>query len=852
LTQQLRALSQREGVTLFMTLLAAFKILLCRLSGQEDVVVGTPVAGRNRPEIEGVIGLFLNNLVLRTDLSGNPTFLELLRRVRETTLEAYDHQDLPFEKLLMELQPERDLSRTPLFQIFVNMHSVEALTLPLSGLNAEGFARGEAMSHFDLTAYILEKGEDIYLRFVYRVDLFDQARMAEMLAQFRHLLEQTVANPDQRISLFSLVTPTASATLPDPTQPLSAQWQGAIHAQFSKRARQMPDQTAVIDTHEQWTYEELEHSSNQLANCLRAKGIESQDIVAIYGQRSAALIWAVLGVLKAGAAFLILDPAYPAARLIDYLEQATARGWIQIEAAGALPDRLEAFVATSLGDRCIVLPQRSKAATTGFLAVYSTEDPSVPVGPDDLAYVAFTSGSAGKPKGVLGRHGPLTHFLPWQQEAFALTPADRFSMLSGLSHDPLQRDIFTALWTGATVCVPDNNTIGTPGCLADWMAQQSITFVHITPALGQILTETTTPGCLLSTLRYAFFVGDKLTSDDVERLRHLAPQATFINSFGSTETQRAVSYHLLAPGPQGQAARTVYPLGWGMPDVQLLVLNSHQRMAGVGELGEIYVRSPHLARGYLGDEALTQARFLTNPFTGSHHDRLYKTGDLGRYLPDGMVEILGRSDDQLKIRGFRIEPAEIEAVLRQNGGMPEAFVLAREDVPGDKQLVAYVVPGERTSPEASELRKVLRARLPEHMVPAAFVTLDRLPLTPNGKVDVTALPAPDWTRSDLKQTFVAPRTLVEEKLAVIWRQVLGLEEVGVHDSFFDLGGHSMLATRLIARVRDAFTLDLYLAAIFEAPTIARLAELVETMRWAVEGTTHMGESKVGEREEGEL
>jgi thioesterase domain-containing protein len=398
--------------------------------------------------------------------------------------------------------------------------------------------------------------------------------------------------------------------------------------------------------------------------------------------------------------------------------------------------------------------------------------------------------------------------------------------LSGLSHDPLQRDIFGPLWVGATICIPQDDTIGTPGQLAEWMAREGITFTHLTPAMSRILTETPRSDLSLLSLRHAFFVGDRLTRTDVERLRKLAPDVTCINSYGSTETQRAVAYYPIPSKYQDSWARSVYPLGSGMPDVQLLVLKADGELAGVGELGEIHVRSPHLARGYLGDETLTRDRFLTNPYTNAENDRLYRTSDLGRYLPDGTVEFAGRDDQQVKIRGFRIELGEIETALRQYQGVQEATVLAREDRPGQLRLVAYVVHEQDQALATAELRDHLSARLPDYMVPSAFVSLEAVPLTPNGKLDRQALPAPDAFLVEFESNYVAPRAPDEEALVGIWSRVLGIERVGVRDNFFELGGHSLLGVRLFSLINSEFEVELPLAALFRAPTIERLAGLI--------------------------
>ena len=399
-------------------------------------------------------------------------------------------------------------------------------------------------------------------------------------------------------------------------------------------------------------------------------------------------------------------------------------------------------------------------------------------------------------------------------------------MLSGLSHDPLQRDIFTAWWVGGTICIPEPDLIGKPGYLASWMAEERVTFAHMTPPMSQILIETAQVGDTLPQLRYVFFIGDKLTQQDMRQLRRLAPQVTGINSYGATETQRAVGYHLVPPGsteePEPQA-KAVYPLGRGMPAAQLLVLNQAQQLAGIGEVGEIYMRSPHLAGGYLGDETLTTARFLTNPFTSIERDRLYRTGDLGRYRPDGAVEFVGRRDRQLKIRGFRIEPGEIEHALVQHPLVRLAVVVGRDDLPGGKGLVAYVVRKQKAELTAADLRIFLQQRCPGYMIPTAFVTLDEVPLTPNGKINYGHLPAPDRLDAQPAESCVAPRNELEQQLTAIWMDLLGRESISIHDNFFELGGHSLLAIRLFTQIEQTFDKKLPLATLFQAPTIGQLA-----------------------------
>ncbi|HKB68260.1 MAG TPA: amino acid adenylation domain-containing protein [Pyrinomonadaceae bacterium] len=840
LTQAVMALSQREGATLFMTLLAAFKVLLHHYSGQEDIIVGSPIANRPVADTEKLIGFFLNNLALRTDLSGDPNFVELLSRVRKTALDAYANQDVPFEKLIEALKPERDMSRSSIFQVYFNLFSFSD-QIELPGGEAISFVDAwlqseENLSKFDLTLYAGVGDKEIKLGLVYNTDLFSHERIGEMLEQFRHLLEQIVERPTEEIKRLSLVTPGAQMLLPDPTEPFNAQPRESIQKLFSDQARRRPHQLAIVDPYESWTYQELDSRSNQLANYLRASGIEAHDTVAIYGHRSAPLVLAILGVLKAGAAFVILDPTYPASRLVNCLQIAAPRAFLQIDEAGALPDVLDQFVET-LDCCCRLKLPASDNADQGGLVGYSFENPQVDTNSNDLAYIAFTSGSTGNPKGVMGRHGPLTLFTLWAAEKFGLNASDRFCMLSGLAHDPLHRDIFTPLQLGGSICIPEPSDLEAPQKLRAWMKQQRITVANLTPAMSQLLseTDTTTPDEQLESLRYSFLVGDVLTKRDVSRLKKIAPKITCVNLYGATESQRAVGYFVVQSEDEvfseieraNTAEKEVLPLGKGIREVQLLVLNAAHQLCGIGEAGEIHFRSPHLARGYLGDETLTDERFIVNPFTKTTSDRLYRTGDLGRYLPDGNVEHLGRVDRQVKIRGFRIEPGEIEAVLTEHPDVRETAVVPQQNASGETYLVAYVVPAENSA-TTGELRQYLSEKVPAYMVPTAFVTLDALPLTPNRKLDRRALPIPDQVRQDRRSEFTAPRSAIEQTLANIWQEMLAVEQVGVHDNFFELGGHSLLAVRLFAVIEKKFGKRLPLATLFQAPTVAQVAALLKT------------------------
>ncbi|MFL5705396.1 MAG: amino acid adenylation domain-containing protein, partial [Ktedonobacteraceae bacterium] len=717
LSESLNQFSRQEGATLFMTLLTAFGLLLARYSGQDDLLIGTPIANRNRREVEGLIGFFVNTLVLRCDLRGSPSFREALQRVREMALGAYAHQELPFEKLVEVLQPERDLSRTPLFQVFFNMLTFTFDHVGLPGVQTEILAAPEVEAKFDMTLYVREEGTNILFELVYNANLFDQQRMSEMLDQLRLLLTQVVEQPGENISHYSLVSERAKAILPTPTLSLASAWTGAVHERFAEQSRRQPKNVAVADAQEFWRYEELEVRSNQLANYLQAQHIAPQDVVAVYGHRSASLIWALLGILKAGAAFAILDPTYPALRLVANLRLAQPRGWIQLEAAGELPEAISSSLPEFSLRCCLTLPRHKQDVAQTPLAEASIDNPQLAVGQDDLAYVAFTSGTTGAPRGLLGTHGPLAHFLAWDCQAFALQECDRFSMLSGLAHDPLLRDIFMPLWIGAALVVPEPTHTRSTHELAQWMRQEKVSVAHLTPTLGKLLTGTVAgysqsppENRQLPNLRYAFFGGDRLTKQDVLRFRQLAPVATLVNFYGATETPQAMSYFVVPE--QVENLNETIPVGRGIQDVQLLILNESHRRAGIGEVGEIYVRTPHLTKGYIGDDALTNKRYLVNPFTHLPIDRLYKTGDRGRYLPDGNVEFLGRADDQVKIRGYRVEIAEIQMLLQHHPAIKDAAVLVLEEEAGDSRLVAYVVPDGHEAMDVSELRTYVKQRLP--------------------------------------------------------------------------------------------------------------------------------------------
>ncbi len=831
----LQGCGRREGVTLFMVLLAGLSALLGRLAGQEDVLIGAPVAGRNRADVEGLVGCFLNSLVLRTNLAATPSFRMLLAQVRETTLSAFAHQDLPFEKLLEELQPPRTLAHTPLFQVFLNVLNFPAMAAQLPGLSLELLAPHEVSAKFDLTLYVAEDAGGLLVNWVYNSDLFDRARIEETARQLALLLAQAVAEPDRPVGELALLTLEARRVLPDPTADLDRGWLGSVPERFAAFAARAPELPAISDPVESWTYGELAAYAHRLAWRLAHGGVEKGDFVAIWAHRSAPLVPALLAALETGAAFVVLDPAYPAARLADMVLLAPPAALLAVEAAGPVPEEVEAALAEA-GCRCrLVLPPR-RARRARDPAPGEPEEPlGVELTADDPAYVAFTSGSTGRPKAILGRHGSLSHFIPWRRECYGLSERDRFSLLSGLAHDPLHRDVFAPLLTGGSIAVPDPERVGSAGYLAAWLREERVTVANLTPAMGQLVAQEggTTR---LPALRLAFVVGDVLTRRDVRRLNKLAPDLVCVNHYGSTETQQALGYYVVPPRSAGAMRADddqlpeVLPLGRGIPDVQLLVVNAAGAQAGIGEVGEIWVRSPHVALGYLGEPERTAEKFVINPWTGAAWDVAYRTGDLGRYLPGGDVAFAGRVDQQVKVRGFRVELGEVESVLGRHPAVREVAVVAK-GAATERHLVAYFVAaaaGERDEELITRLREYLKERLPDYTVPAAWMRLAALPLTPNGKLDRRALPEPEEPAAAGES--VAPRSLIEELLVDIWREVLRRERVGIHDNFFDLGGHSLLAARVASRVREAFGVEVPLRRMFAAPTLAALAAEVAAQR----------------------
>ncbi|MDZ8187884.1 MAG: amino acid adenylation domain-containing protein [Nostoc sp. ChiSLP02] len=815
LSASLTELSRQEGVTLFMTLLAAFGTILHRYTGQEDILIGSPIAGRNRSEIEGLIGFFINTVVLRTDFSDNPSFRSVLSRVRQMALGAYAHQDMPFEKLVEELQPERDTSRNPLFQVWFNMLNLRDIQLEIPGVAVEPVPMLETASKFDLTLYVTEQNQGIKLDLVYNTDLFTPQRMMEMLHQFHHLLNQIVATPDKQIGLYSLVTPQAQFLLPEPRAVLPEPEYELVTTMFASWVNSIPEHSAIRQGTRSWNYGELGKTAQSLAEALLARGVQRGDVVAVFGTRSFGLIASMLSVLLSGGVLMTLDPKLPSDRHQLMLREAKAKYILYIDSQ--TPENKA--ITESLITIC-VNPHTGEIINSPKGNTQTINLPKITG--DDAAYIFFTSGTTGVPKGVLGCHKGMAHFLNWQRQTFKIGQQDRVAQLTGLSFDVVLRDIFLPLTSGATLCLPEEGDNLEPTRILRYLENEQISVLHTVPSLAQSWLGNVPEGVFLHNLRWLFFAGEPLKETLVVRWRDAFPESgEIVNLYGPTETTLAKCYYRVPV----ECTPGVQPVGMPLPETQALVLRANNQLCGIGEPGEIVIRTPFRSLGYINAQLENRSRFVKNPFGNDQRDWVYYTGDRGCYRPDGSLEILGRRDHQVKIRGIRIEPGEIETVLAQHPDILQTVVIAREDVPGDLRLVAYIIPNQKAI-TISEVRHFLSTKLPQYMLPSAFVVLDAMPLTPNGKVNRRALPAPDSSRQQPEATFVAPRNEVERQLTQIWEQLLGVQPIGIKDNFFELGGHSLLAVKLFWQIEKTFNQNLPLATLFQSSTIEALAKII--------------------------
>ncbi|MBE8967605.1 amino acid adenylation domain-containing protein [Nostocales cyanobacterium LEGE 12452] len=817
LTSGLTQLSQQQGVTLFMTLLAAYDTLLYRYTGTEDILVGSPIANRDRSEIEGLIGFFVNTLVMRSNLAGNPSFSELLTRVREMAMEAYSHQNLPFEMLVEALQPERDLSHTPLFQVMFVLQNAPISQVELTGLNVSSLPIKGATARFDLTLIMQNTATGLVGVWEYNTDLFDASTIERMTGHFVTLLESIVSNPQEQISQLPLLTQAEQ-------QQLLVEWNDTqteypldkcIHQLFEEQVKRTPDAVAVVFENQQLTYYELNCRANQLAHYLRSMGVKADVLVGICVERSLDMVVGLLGILKAGAAYVPLDPEYPQERLTFMLEDAQV---LVLLTQQSLLDRLpqhQAHLVFLDTDAQLISQSSQENLISGVQA-------------NNLAYIIYTSGSTGQPKGVAMNQLALCNLILWHLENMKISRGTKTLQFAPISFDVSFQEIFSTWCSGGTLFLIREQLRRDALALLGFLQQKAIERMFLPFVALQQLAEVAVDSKLVTThLREIITAGEQLQiTPAISQWLSKLTDCTLHNHYGPSES------HLVASFTMSDSVETwplLPPIGRPIANTQIHILDKYLQPVPVGIPGELYIGGAGLAKGYLNRPELTQEKFILNPFNTQLNLRLYKTGDKARYLSDGNIEYLGRIDNQVKIRGFRIELGEIEAVLSQYSHVQACCAIAREDIPGNKRLVAYIVPQKEQTFTVSVLRSFLKEKLPEYMVPSAIVILDALPLTPNGKLDRRALPAPDL-HSQLSDKYVAPHSPIEEILSLIWAQVLKVEQVGIHDNFFELGGHSLLATQLISRLRTNLKVELPLRSLFAAPTVAELSQNIQRLR----------------------
>jgi amino acid adenylation domain-containing protein len=832
LTGRLKELCRRHNSTLFMALLAAFASLLQRHTGKDDIVVGAPVANRGRAEIEGLIGFFLNTLVLRTDLSGDPTFGELLARVREVTLGAYAHQDVPFEKLVEELQPERSLNRTPFFQALLIFQNNPRETLTLPGLSLSHVSAVRKSSYFDLTLWASEEAGGLLLLAEYNTDLFDASTIRRLLEHLQTILERAAADPGRRLSrITSLGESEARRVLVEWNDTAREYPRGRRFQQlFEEQAARTPERAAVSCGSERLTYGELNRRANRVARGLAEQGVGADSVVALLSERGLDFLTAVLAIFKTGGAYLPLDPRHPPARLRQVLTQSGAPYVVASRRLlAALSPLLEAADGEEGHDET-----RPRLFSVEDLLGREGGGENLPcrARAGDRAYVIYTSGSTGRPKGVMVEQRGMLNHLYAKISDLRIDETDVLAQNASQCFDISVWQMLAPLLVGGRVHVAGDEAAYDAQALVAEVEREGVTLLEVVPSLLGAMLDSGAVVDAASPLRWLILTGEALPPELCDRWLRARPDVPVLNAYGPTECSDDVTHHAVTEPVGGRAVNI--PVGRPLQNTRIYLLDARIEPAPAGAVGEIYVGGEGVARGYLSDPARTAEVFVPDAFGAEPGARLYRTGDLGRFRADGRIEFLGRVDDQVKIRGHRIELGEIEAVLRKHPSVLDAVVIAREDVPGDRRLVAYLTAESGAKAEAEPgalfqfdaLRKHLRERLPEYMLPAAFVPLEALPLTPNGKIDRKALPAPDWGRPDLQKPFVAPRGPVEEALADIWQKLLGLERVGAEDNFFELGGHSLLATQVVSRMRETFGTEIPLRSLFERPTIAALAESI--------------------------
>ncbi len=804
LTEALKLLNQREGVTMFATLLGAFSVLLQRYTGQEDILVGAPTAGRNRAEVEGLLGFFVNTLVLRTDLSGDPTFRQLLWRLKETTLGAYAHQDLPFEKLVEVLNPERDASHSPIFQVMLSMLDTPKQPVSLPNLKHQRNFVDSGTSKFDLTLNVIEEPQGLTFICEYNTDLFNGDRIERMLGHLQVLLEGVVADPDHHLSELPLLTAEERLRLLiewNDTQIVYPE-DDLIHELFEAQVEQTPGAVAVEYEGTRLTYSELNQQANQLALHLQSLGVGPDVVVGLFVERSLDMLVGLMGILKAGGTYVPLDPSFPQTRLAYMIADSD----------------MKVLVTHRQLDRNLTVRPPSIVYLDADWEAISRQDttktkPPSPR-PENLAYVLYTSGSTGRPKGVAIPHTAVVNFLRSMQSEPGFTAKDKLLAVTTLSFDIAGLEIYLPLVRGGTTVIASREDVYDPARLIKRIRESQCTVMQATPATWRALLEASWEGSKGLKLLCG---GEALPGDLAQAL--LPRCAELWNMYGPTETTIWSTLYRVrsVDGP--------VPIGRPIANTQVFILDEHRQLVPAGVVGEMYIGGLGLAQGYFNRPELTAERFVENPFDPGA--RLYRTGDQARWLPDGTLECLGRADNQVKIRGFRIELGEVESALARHPSVGQCVVVAREDSHGDKILAAYLEPKPaQPAPVVSDLRTHLSDDLPAYMVPSAFVVMQKLPLTPNGKIDRKALPSPNQERIEVAGEVVGPRDPMEQMLVEIWSGVLRVKSLSIRDNFFDLGGHSLLAVRIIAEIETLLKRRLPLATLYKAPTIEKLAQIL--------------------------
>lgn len=806
--RRLKEIGRERNATLFMTLLAAFNVLLWRYCGQSDLLVGTLIANRNRTETEALIGFFVNTLVLRTKIKADSSFRELLDRVRETTLGAYEHQDVPFEKLVEELQPERSLSRHPIFQVLFTLQ--EGGELKLSGLELTWLDTENDFAKFDLSFFISETDNGLYAWFEYDTELFERPTIARMLRHFEALLEGIIAHPDARLSELPLLTEAEQQQLREWNQTATDYGRDLCLQQIVEtQASLHPEAPAVVQGKEEISYRELNERANQLAHYLRAHGVGLDVRVGVLVERSLNFVVTLLGIIKAGGTYVPLDGTYPKQRLQFMLEDAGVRL--------LLTERKQPEVAASATE--VVYLDNAAELFAGM----SRENPENINKAEDLAYVMYTSGSTGQPKGVAVTHRAINRLVR-NTKYVRFESSDRVAQTSNVSFDAATFEIWGALLHGATLVVLPKETVLSPLELKRETAKQKISVMFLTTALFNQMAQSVPEA--FASLRYLVFGGEASDAQAVKRVVERGKPQHLVNGYGPTEgTTFTTSFEVDEVAPTW---RTL-PIGRALSNTEVWVFDRQGQLVPVGVAGELYIGGDGIARDYLGRPELTAETFVPHPFSAGPGARLYRTGDLVRYLNDGNIDFLKRMDHQVKIRGFRVELGEIKAALDQYWAISDSVVIDRDDLAGGTRLIAYIVPEEGVEPTPAELYAFLKEKIPSYMIPSIFVTLKEIPLTPNGKVNRAELPVPQLSEDGTNANFVAPRNPLEETLAAIWRETLGVAQVGVESNFFDLGGHSLLATRVVSQIRERFGVELPLRVLFESPTIAGLAQHLDAV-----------------------